>query len=194
MCQVNTGREQTEEIGDLLWRVGANHLLELGLLIRVGIIRVLARRETQGIGLSLLLLPGRGCIRLLMGGSGCRDMGGGRFLGTHLVATKLGPPSEATVMKSTSPVRPSILVTEVGVVLGRPGYMQRTRWRISLIWASRIRRRATLGMCVRLSGIRIAHWSCRVMVYVIKADTNRRSHQLSLGAAAVAGMATTSPA
>ncbi len=53
-------------VGDILWSIGAIHVVETLLLILVVFVGLVARGQAKGIGLALLLLAGRRSIRLLM--------------------------------------------------------------------------------------------------------------------------------
>lgn len=106
------GKDNKEKRG-ILGSIRADHLNQLGFFVNVFFFRLLAGRQTESIGLALLLLARKRSIRLLMirGRIGPVRATVGPLV-THLVATKVPAATAAAVgvaVVSTTPIVSTVL-------------------------------------------------------------------------------------
>lgn len=189
-----SARELTCICGEnLLGCVSANKLTQLGLLVEI-ILRLIAWSEAQSVGLALLLLAGRGSIRLLMMDMILRRRGATAWLAVVVVVVVMVTAlvvmmtrallGVVVVEASSSTVTPVLLELAV-IALWGTRHCRCSGLRISRIRSWRVRTRA-LMRSVWLRRITIAHWSTGLpRRAVVKTHPDRWAHRLSFGSMVV---------
>ncbi len=167
---------------NILWSIGAIHVVEALLLILVIFVGFVTGGQAESIGLALLFLAGRRSIRLLMLSRRCL---GRPFVlvlvvvaAAVLVAAKVR--AGLGLMKAAAAVMASAMA---GMAIERRRGRHIGSWgRVALV-GSRVLCRRSRRSAV---GVWSAHWSGGWLVMVaIKSHPDRRTHQLPLGTASI---------